>query len=275
MSAVQTPQSADGILERIPTVGTSRLCGLTIPVDGTAGYAPGCLFIKYDGAAGANLYKNEGNETSCQFKAIPSGGSTGAAAVGIADAGGFTVQTTVEGALAEIYQNLFSNTGGTINMPLSVFREVDANGTVGNTAAGAGTLSADTTPVFGNTANHSFAVNWATGNADPIQAAFAVPSDMDTTANATLTLYAKGGATNAPSFGIITGFNDQAEAGSVTVAGGANTTIQALTHTITAANMPASGARFFNVRIIPNTHAADVFSLFEVKLEYKRKLLTS
>ena len=41
--------------------------GITVPSDGAAGYAPGCVFIHTDGADGAQFYVNEGSATSCEF----------------------------------------------------------------------------------------------------------------------------------------------------------------------------------------------------------------
>lgn len=41
--------------------------GTTVP-SGTAGYAPGALFIDYDAAAGSQQWINEGTATSCSFK---------------------------------------------------------------------------------------------------------------------------------------------------------------------------------------------------------------
>jgi len=43
--------------------------GTTVPTDATAGYAPGCIFIKTDGGAGTTLYINEGTAASCDFNA--------------------------------------------------------------------------------------------------------------------------------------------------------------------------------------------------------------
>lgn len=44
--------------------------GPTVPTDGTAGYATGCLFQHTDGGAGTALYCNEGTATSCNFDAV-------------------------------------------------------------------------------------------------------------------------------------------------------------------------------------------------------------
>lgn len=65
-------QDGTGILEKKPNVGILKACGTTVPTDGTAGYAPGCIFNDLDGAAGSQMYVNEGTATSCSFKAVPS-----------------------------------------------------------------------------------------------------------------------------------------------------------------------------------------------------------
>ena len=52
------PPAAPGIL---------LASGVAIPVDTTAGYAPGCIFIDYVGGA---VYYNAGTLESCNFDAI-------------------------------------------------------------------------------------------------------------------------------------------------------------------------------------------------------------
>jgi hypothetical protein len=49
----------------------TRAQGATVPTDADAGYALGCQFIDTDGAAGAQLYINEGSATSCDFNLVP------------------------------------------------------------------------------------------------------------------------------------------------------------------------------------------------------------
>lgn len=56
-----------GDIASIPGYGKVIDSGTTVPTDGDAGYAPGCLFI--DISAGA-VYINEGSNTSCDFDAI-------------------------------------------------------------------------------------------------------------------------------------------------------------------------------------------------------------
>jgi len=46
--------------------------GPTVPADGSAGYAIGCLFQHTDGSAGTTFYVNEGSRTSSDFNAITS-----------------------------------------------------------------------------------------------------------------------------------------------------------------------------------------------------------
>lgn len=44
--------------------------GPTVPADGSAGYATGCLFQHTDGGDGTALYLNEGTSSSADFNAI-------------------------------------------------------------------------------------------------------------------------------------------------------------------------------------------------------------
>lgn len=45
------------------------LSGTSVPTDGTAGYLPGCMYIKTNGGVGTTLYVNEGTVASCDFNA--------------------------------------------------------------------------------------------------------------------------------------------------------------------------------------------------------------
>jgi hypothetical protein len=51
-------------------VGILLCYGTTVPTDGTAGYAKGCLFFHIDGSAGTMLYCNEGTSSSSDFDAV-------------------------------------------------------------------------------------------------------------------------------------------------------------------------------------------------------------
>lgn len=50
--------------------GIQLVYGITVPTDGTSGYAIGCIFKHDDGSGGATLYVNEGTATSCDFNLV-------------------------------------------------------------------------------------------------------------------------------------------------------------------------------------------------------------
>lgn len=70
MSKKLTPHFSDGRVIEAPGIGTLFAYGTTVPTDGGAGYATGCLFLHTDGGAGTALYCNEGTATSCDFDAV-------------------------------------------------------------------------------------------------------------------------------------------------------------------------------------------------------------
>lgn len=63
-------RSADGGLVKDFAGNWLLVAGTTVPTDGGAGYATGCLFFHTDGGAGTALYCNEGTATSCDFDAV-------------------------------------------------------------------------------------------------------------------------------------------------------------------------------------------------------------
>lgn len=70
MSTPLSLQDGGAILSKIPGRGVVLAAGDTVPTDGWAGYATGCLFIHLDGGAGTALYCNEGTATSADFDAV-------------------------------------------------------------------------------------------------------------------------------------------------------------------------------------------------------------
>lgn len=280
MSTPNTSHSATGILERMSVYGITKLAQAGSPPSAVAGYAKGC---QYTDLTTGLVYINNGSNTSCLFQQVLIANTTigggNATQIGIADAGSFTAQTTVEGALQEVYQNLFSATGGTIDIPLTNFRRVDSNGNVAGTSsantsiAPGSLLASNSLPILEANGNGALSVRWATGDVNAIAQQIGIPADMDTTAAATIVLTAQGGATNAASFTATTSFNGQtatAQAGT----GGANAAIQNVNITIPLANI-TNPSTTLNVRLTPGTHASDAFVLYGAQLRYKRKLLTA
>ena len=86
---------------------------------------------------------------------------------------------------------------GCIPLPLTGFRETDANAAVGNAAANGGILASDTTPVLG-ASSKSMRITWATGNVDPIAIQAPVPQDFDGTEDVTLRLWVRAGPRTPP-----------------------------------------------------------------------------
>lgn len=92
----------------IPDIGILFDWGITVPPDGSTGYAPGCIFQDVDAAEDAQIYVNAGSNTSSDFNAIDAGAIT-AADIDVVDAGGFYTATTVEAILAELGGATFTN----------------------------------------------------------------------------------------------------------------------------------------------------------------------
>lgn len=59
----------DAVL-RIPGYGIVFAASITVPADGTAGYATGCYYAHVDGGDNTAAYVNEGTITSCDFNAL-------------------------------------------------------------------------------------------------------------------------------------------------------------------------------------------------------------
>jgi hypothetical protein len=60
----------DGSIINIAGVGIVLGIGATYPVDETAGYAPGCLWIDSDATGMARILYNSGSLASCNFDAL-------------------------------------------------------------------------------------------------------------------------------------------------------------------------------------------------------------
>lgn len=67
MSRTQDLSDASGSLVRVPNRGVLMAAGVTVPPDGTPGYADGCLFIDVDAATAAQWWRNDGTNLSSLF----------------------------------------------------------------------------------------------------------------------------------------------------------------------------------------------------------------
>lgn len=65
-----TTLSDSPIVLKQATEGIVHCVGTTVPTNGTAGFATGCLFSHSDGTTNTALYVNKGNATSCTFSAV-------------------------------------------------------------------------------------------------------------------------------------------------------------------------------------------------------------
>jgi len=75
--------------------------GTSVPANGLADYAPGCVYQKTDGSADACFYINQGTLASCSFKALDIG-TILATNVPIVDTLGYFTATNLETVLAEL-----------------------------------------------------------------------------------------------------------------------------------------------------------------------------
>lgn len=264
-------EDGTGELFSVPGIGWVFGNVLALPQDGAPGYGHGCILIKTNGTgASDSVYQNIGTQNSCDFNQLNL-----ASDAPITDAGGFTATATIEAALQEIYQNLLT-AQASIPLSLSAFREVDANGDVGDVTANGGILASDTTPIFRADANESQEIAWATGNVDPIALQISLPTDLDDTGNVTLDLWVYSGTTDAATFTVETSWGGAAlVSDSASDSALKSATVHKVTATIDAGDVPAN-AGFVTIALTPtNAHATNAYQLCGARLNYKRKILTS
>ena len=192
------------------------------------------------------------------------------------DAGGFTTATTVEAAIAELYQHLFS-TQAFIPIPLTSLRETSTMN-VGNAAANGGVLASDTTPILSavnGATDGCQRLQWASSNNDQVMFQIPLPPDLDADADVVLhARIASGGTTNAVGFTLASYFNEGDTAVADTTGTNQTATYTEVTATIAAADVP-TGAQTLTVGLTPVAHTTDTLNLTALWIEYKRKLLTS
>ena len=166
-------------------------------------------------------------------------------------------------------------------VPLSLndWREVSTAGAVSNIAANGGLLASDTTPILGAEAtSEAMSITWAAANADIIQAAIALPDDVDGRDDILLDLWVLtdntgGGGIEAASFSVLTSWDNGAQVTDAATDSVPATTSHKVTTRIAAADIPDRPS-FVNIQLVPGTHANDPTKLVAARLLYT-PLLTS
>ncbi len=210
--------------------------------------------------------------------------TAGAGLVGILDAGTFTSATTVEGALAEIYQGMQS-IQKQVNIPL--LGSIDA--TTG-TAMIAFVDGAYTVPGTEFTNSKTCAVRW-NNHATPtaLVVNVAMPQDLDDTAVVTFhALVSKVGATSGDATKLTVGAFEHTVAAlhdadtdfggdtSAVVGNATSKTVTEVTLTLAAADVHATPSSMcFTIKPKAGTLGTDDLLLHSAWLEYKGKILTS
>lgn len=182
-----------------------------------------------------------------------------------------TAQTDIDAAQQDILDLEADGAIGFVGLSVYSFREVDANGDVGNIAANGGVLASDTTPILRGNAAETAEIFWATGNVDPISTQIVLPPDFDGTANVTVDLWVYSGATDAATFTVESGWDGGAlVSDSASDAGTLSATLHKITATIAAADIPNT-ARLLTLALTPtNAHATDGYGLLGVGINYTR-----
>lgn len=164
----------------------------------------------------------------------------------------------------------------TLQLSLSVFREVTSAGAAGNIAANGGVLASDTTPILGaETTTEAWAIIWAAANSDIIQTSISLPEDFDGRDDVLLDLFVRtdnggGGGIEAASFTVNTSFDNGAQVVDAATDSVPSETVHIVTARIAAADIPDS-ASFVNVQLVPDTHANDPVRLLAARLRYLPK----
>lgn len=163
---------------------------------------------------------------------------------------------------------------GVIHLPLVQAREIGSNDII-NAAGIGGILSKDSTPVLERVnaaTDKALRINWAASNVDEIQWAFHLPLDVDKGSPLYVKARAKmGGSTDTPvlAVGFFKGVGDSNAGGNTGALSATEATVE---RKIAAADHGGEGAA--TVTLTPGTHGNDAIHLYDVWIEYTRKLDT-
>ena len=252
--------------------------GTTVPADAATGWAKGCIFIHTDGANNFTLlYVNVGSGASANFDPISS-----AALMSIADSGSLITGTTVEAALAEIFQHAQS-IQKVIDLPLLAYFDGQSTNALLSLFG-----NGDTTPAgFTNLSSEGLGIRWNNkATQDQIWTSFVKPNDFDATANAVLHIIAVRSATDATDLVTfdVTAFENNvgaaagadADFGGTSSAMADNVLIQEVTLAFALANLSSSpGQITLSIEPTEGILATVDVTILGTWLEYKGKILTS
>ena len=165
---------------------------------------------------------------------------------------------------------------GNIDLNIATLREIGTD-QIPNTAATppGGYLTSDTTPRLirvATSTDKALKVEWVGGNVDEVQfAPVRMPADLDETVDVTIHLLAKmNAAGDVPTIDVqVFDAIGDTEMGGVTAA--LSSTLAELTVTIANANISGHPLGFFNISLIPGTHATQLVELYATWIEYTRK----
>jgi hypothetical protein len=173
-----------------------------------------------------------------------------------------------------IFQTLLSAQGH-VDIPLSCFRAVDADGDVGDIEAIGGVLASDTTPFLeGAGTTNAQRIVWAAEDVSRVAASVSLPADFDGTTACTVDLIlASAGTTDDFDAVVMTNWDGGADV-SDTVVDAAATAVHVSSATVAADDVP-NAPKTVSVSITPSAHDTDAFYLYGVRIRYQKKLLTS
>lgn len=276
-------EQALGVVERDTASGSP----VAIRYLGYGGSVEGCALSSF--ARGATLYSAasgriddaaSGTSTGIALEAATASGdiveyipfpviSTTAATVSIADAGGFTAQTTVEAAEQEIYQHILS---AQLFIPIPLTAWMIGDGT--NTVSYGGPATDPILDYTNGDTDSALRFTWAAASVEEIICQVPLPPNLDVTADLVLHMWCgKDANANTVTLASDAYFNvgdTKVEDVTATIAQtAAETTI-----TIAAADVPA-GAQTLTIELTPSAHAGDALYLYATWLEYTGILRTS
>jgi hypothetical protein len=153
-----------------------------------------------------------------------------------------------------------------IGIPLNNLRLL-AGGTIPNTAANGGVISADTDPVASVTSD-SGRIAWAAASVVAVEFQVPIPTDFDGGKDAILMVTAgKDADNNAVDIGISTSWDDAAAVADSVVDIPQATSVNLIT--IAAADIPANPGMLTCI-LTPGAHAGDAVYIYSIKLQYSR-----